>query len=235
MPSASATWTGSGASHSVDVLEGQPGISDGATRGLGVQFHRRLVGILPSLSVSAAPAMDGRELMRSSRRFELGHATSPCLSKTTSRSMSRTSASGLRALDDVAHHPRTLLELDHGDRIRRVFLETPRGPGVDQIGVQLARPWQRTTRGSRGARRADRPRVKEGPPAVGAPLDAQLAGCAAVPERLGLGGRHRDRLGSSCPSRPLPSYRAPNGPGIPPPAGYHGHPFAKPCHRAHQP
>src|SRR5262249_19458440 len=55
---------------------------------------------------------------------------------------------------------------------------------------------------ARAARRAHRPRVEVGPPAVGAPLDAQLAGRAAVPERLGVGGRHQVRLFRHAPFPP---------------------------------
>src|SRR5271165_4366954 len=78
-----------------------------------------------------------------------------------------------RQPDDVRHHPRPLLELDHGDRIRRRVLESWCRTVIDHVGIQR-RPAAGGEPGNvpRGARRAHRARVEVRPAAVGAPLDA---------------------------------------------------------------
>src|SRR3954471_3845072 len=99
----------------------------------------------------------------------------------------------LRAVDDVAHHPRPLGELDHGDRVRR--REAGRGGTVvDHVAVEktLAARLEDADL-ARGAGRAERPRREIDMCASVAALQAQFARFRAVPEMLGFRRRFRSR------------------------------------------
>src|SRR6266702_6568917 len=92
----------------------------------------------------------------------------------------------LWAVDDVAHHPRTFVEFDHGNRTRR--REAGRGGAVvDDVAVEraLAARLEHTdlARGAGGTERARR-EIDVG--AGVAALQAQLAGRSTIPEMLGF-------------------------------------------------
>src|ERR1700730_938052 len=102
---------------------------------------------------------------------------------------------GLRAIDDVGHHPWTLLELDDGDRIGR--REAWHRPVVYHIRVEPALAARREHADvARRASRAERPRREIHLAARVAALEAQLARPRAVPEMLRLGCRLRPRASS---------------------------------------
>src|SRR5579862_4047734 len=110
----------------------------------------------------------------------------------------------LRTIDDIAHHPRALVEFDDGNGVGR--REAGRGRAViDDVAIELALAARLEhadlARGAFGAERARR-EVDVG--AGVAALQPQLAGFSAVPEMLGLRRRLRlgaRRLGHFCSSR----------------------------------
>src|SRR5580692_3554392 len=101
----------------------------------------------------------------------------------------------LRAVDDVGHHPRALVELDDGNGVG--WREAGRGGAmVDDIAVELALAARLEDRDlARGAGGTERPRWKIDMRACVAALQAQFAGLCAIPEMLGLGCRFGFRAG----------------------------------------
>src|SRR4051794_13953304 len=99
----------------------------------------------------------------------------------------------LRAVDDVAHHPRSLGKFNHGDRVRR--REAGRGGTmVDHVAVEEALATRLEDADlARGAGRAERARREKNMRAGGAAPPAQLPPPGAVPEKLGLRRRVRAR------------------------------------------
>src|SRR6266702_6737561 len=100
----------------------------------------------------------------------------------------------LWAVDDVAHHPRTFVEFDHGNRIRR--REAGRGGAVvDDVAVERALAarleYADLARGTGGAEWTRR-EIDVG--AGVAALQPQFAGPGSVPEMPGL--RRRFRFGA---------------------------------------
>src|SRR5690606_15294010 len=92
----------------------------------------------------------------------------------------------LRTVDDVGHHARAFLELDHGDRIGR--LEPGRRARIDDVAVEprAAAGAEHLDR-ARAAMRAERPRREiRLAAALAAALQAQLACPRAFPEMLGF-------------------------------------------------
>src|SRR5665213_3294581 len=99
----------------------------------------------------------------------------------------------LRAIDDVAHHARAFVELDHGDGVGRG--ETRHRTVMDHVAVEFslaARLEDADLAGSAG--RAERARREIDVGAGVAALQAQFARLRAVPEMLGL--RRRFWLGA---------------------------------------
>src|SRR3954453_19917445 len=96
---------------------------------------------------------------------------------------------GLRAIRDVAHHARPLLERHHGNRVRR---REARGGGtvIDDVAVQGASAGRlENAHLAVGAGRAERTRREIDMRARIAALQPQLADPGAVPEMLRLGCR----------------------------------------------
>src|SRR5262249_45747485 len=100
----------------------------------------------------------------------------------------------LRAIDDVAHHARALVELNDRDGIGRG--EARRGGTmVDDVAVELALAARLEGADlARGAGWAERPRREVDVGAGIATLQAQFAGLGAVPEMLSF--RRRFRFGA---------------------------------------
>src|SRR6516164_3674008 len=155
-----------------------------------------MLGMTPSSVVSAAPTMAIWFLRIASilRRAEQGksdvlvelleldldlHVELKCLWR-------------LRAIDDVGHHPRAFVELDHSDRIGRG--EAGGGAVMDDVAVELALAARLEARDrARGAARAERAWREIDMRAGITALQAQLARFCAVPEMLGFGRRLRFR------------------------------------------
>src|SRR4051794_36201396 len=98
----------------------------------------------------------------------------------------------LRAIDDVGHHPWTLVEFDDRDRVGRG--KARHWPVVDHIGVEPPPAAGAEYRDvARGAFRAERPRREIGLPAGIAALQAQFAGARSLPEMHRFGRRHWPR------------------------------------------
>src|SRR5579862_7691379 len=99
---------------------------------------------------------------------------------------------GLRALDDVRHHPQPLVEFNNRDRVGR--REARHRPVMDHVAVEPA-PAGRLEHAdlARRAMRAERPRREIGLAAGVATLQPQFARARAFPEMHGLGRRLRPR------------------------------------------
>ena len=196
-----------GGGDAVDVGGLEPGIGHRVERGVGVQADLRQFGDAAQFGRFGG-ADDGDRF-----RFHRPHLpfagrnrgsviSSSIFSKATSSGMSSTSASGrLRAIDDVGHHARPLVELDDGDRVGR--REARHRPVVDHIAVEpalAAGPEHADL--ARRAMRAERARREIGLAAGIAALQAQLA-CRVPSQKCfvsGVGcGRARCPSGMSIP------------------------------------
>src|SRR6516165_2890127 len=91
----------------------------------------------------------------------------------------------LRAVDDIGHHPRTFIELHHGDGIGRG--KAGGGAMMDDVAVKLALAAGLENRDlARGAGGAERTRRKIDVRTGLTALQAKLAGSGAIPEMLGF-------------------------------------------------
>ena len=191
----------------VDIAHGQPGVGDRIHRGLQVQLERRLAGQFPDLvglgrsgdddalvrAHALAPARRGKD-----RQADLAALLEGHLQFHVQDEVLR----GVRDAGDVRHHPRSLGELDDGNRVRAVVLEAARGPVVDHVGVQGGpAAGGKPLHVGRTAGRADRPGIEVRLAAVEAALQQEFAAGAAVPERLRLRRRLGDRLARGCRHR----------------------------------
>src|SRR5215469_1259799 len=156
-------------------------------------------GMTPSLVVSAAPTMAielGFMRLPPCRAEEReGDLVVELLEGDLDRHVEHQGLRGLRAIDDVGHQARPLLELDDGDRIGR--REARHRAVVDHIGIKPAL----AARGedadlARGAGGAERARWEIHLAAGVAALQPQFAGARAVPEMLRLRRRLRPRASS---------------------------------------
>src|ERR1051325_8639659 len=153
-------------------------------------------GMRPSSVVSAAPimAIDFGFICASSalRRAEQrqGDLVVHLLEGDLDRHVENEGLRRLRALDDVGHQARPLIELDDGDRVGR--RETGHWPVVDHIAIEppfAARAEHADL--ARGAMRAEWARREINLPAGIAALQAQFAGPCPFPEMHRLGRRLR--------------------------------------------
>src|SRR5215471_10409418 len=156
-------------------------------------------GMTPSLVVSAAPTMaiDFGFIGSPPRRAEEGKGdfVVELLEGDLDRHVELQRLGGLRAIDDVRHHARPLLELDDGDRIGR--REARHRTVVDHIGIEPALAARREDADlARRAGGAEWPRREIHLAAGVAALEPQFARPRAVPEMLRL----RRRLGPRASS-----------------------------------
>jgi hypothetical protein len=98
----------------------------------------------------------------------------------------------LRAIDDIAHHARTFVELHHGDGVGR--REARHRAVMDDVAVELG-PAAGLEHAdlARGTGWAERARREIDIGAGVAALQAQFVGLRAIPEMLGFGRRFRSR------------------------------------------
>src|SRR5712692_4010579 len=149
-------------------------------------------GMRPISVVSAAPTMAidfgfiGLSLRRAEQRE--GDFVVDLLEGDLERHVEDQRLGGLRALDDVAHHARAFIELDHGDRVWRG--EARDRPVMDHIAVEpaLAARLEHADL-ARRAMRAERARREIGLLAGIAALQAQFARARPLPEMHRLGRR----------------------------------------------
>ena len=181
MPSECATWTGPGAL-TVAIpsmsLTDKPGVGERVERGLGVQLQggviRQLadpVGLSGSRDDDAAHAALPHGTPRK-RREQRQADIAALLERDPQRHVEHEVLRGIGHPGQVGHHPWPLGQLDDGDRVRRLVLESRRWPVVDHVRVQGRLP----ARGEplhprRAACRADRARVEVRLSAVQASLD----------------------------------------------------------------
>src|ERR1700739_3248529 len=153
-----------------------------------------VLGMTPSSVVSAAPTMATwfLRICLSLRRTEQGKGDPvvELFERDFQIHIEFERLGRLRAVNDIGHHPWTLVQFDHGDRIRR--RETGGGTMVNDVAVELtlaARLEDGDLAGGAGGAERARREIDVG--AGVATLQAQLACLRAVPEVLRFGCRFR--------------------------------------------
>src|SRR6185437_2274830 len=149
-----------------------------------------MFGMTPSSVVSAAPttATSFLRMLLPLRRTEQGKSdlVVQLLEPDLNLHVELERFRRLRAVDDVGHHPRTLVELDHRNGVGGRKARSS-GAVVDDIAIKLALAACLEDRYfSRGAGGAERPWREIDVRAGIAALQPQLAGLRAVPEMPGL-------------------------------------------------
>src|SRR3954452_19963153 len=186
-----------GGGETIDVGQLQPGIGNGIERRIRVKLELRDVGDDTEFG-GLGRADDGNLIAAhalSLRRTEYGEGDLVVerLEGDLELHVEFERLRRLRAVDDVAHPPRSLFELDYRNRVRR--REAGRGGTVvDHVAVEKAVAARLEDADlARGAGRAERAWREIDTRAGVAALQAQLARLGAVPEMLGLRRRFRSR------------------------------------------
>src|ERR1700754_2392911 len=149
-----------------------------------------MLGITPSSVVSAAPttATAFLRICLALRRTEQGKGdlVVELFERDLELHVELERFRRLRAIDDVAHHARAFVQLDHRNRIRRREAGGGRAV-VDDVAVEcsLAAGLEHADL-ARGAGRAERARREIDVGAGVTALQAQFAGLGAVPEMPGF-------------------------------------------------